>query len=353
MNFFTAFSDWLQAQLADYIAARTAQMAALIEPLLVACAVLYLMVWAWLQITGRIEEPILEGAKRIVILAAIFGTALHLWSYNAYFVDTFADSPQIIASALGSSGTTTTVAMADSVLTEGITVSENLFKQGGILSASGWVLGIVGAIVYVAVILTAVYAAFLDALARIALAVILALGPLFLVGLLFDSTRRFFESWVAQLANYALVTILTGAIAGLVMQIIRNEAAELVALGTEVQIAQAVPLLVACVLVMLLLRQVMPMAASLASGVGLSSMGAVSVALSWSMSRSARFARGSIDSDTSRWDPLSRKLGYHVASPVRAVVRRALGLRTRNPTPAAESSSAFRPRNEIRRVRPR
>ena len=52
------------------------------------------------------------------------------------------------------------------------------------------------------------------------LAVLLALGPLFVALLLFDGTRRFFEAWLAQLANYALITILTVLVAALLLQIV-------------------------------------------------------------------------------------------------------------------------------------
>lgn len=345
MGFFAAFDTWLQAQLATYIATRAAQLAALVEPLLAACAVLYVMVWGWLQLTGRIEQPVMEAARRIVILAAVFGTAVHLWSYNAYFVDTFMDSPRVVATALAAGGAPGTIGVADTVLTEGATVAENLLKQAGVLSGNfGFYL--VGGFVYLVIGLTAGYAAFLDALARIALTVILALGPLFLVSLLFDSTRRFFEAWVAQLANYGLVAILTGAIAGLLMQIVRTEATEMAALGTGVEIAQVVPLMVACLLVLLVLRQVLPIAAGLSSGVALASMGVVSHALAWGLGRTARFSRGLTDSQTSRWDPASRRLGYLVATPLRAGARGALAAAARGSAPI------LRPRNEIRKVRP-
>jgi len=353
MNFFAAFDAWLRTQLATFVADRTALLAALVEPFLVTCAVIYVMVWGYLHLTGRIEQPILEGAKRVLILAAIFGFAVNLWSYNAFFVDTFMTSPQTIADAFAAGGTASTVGVADTVLNEGATVAENLFKQAGVINGNfGYYL--IGGAVYLVVMVTAGYAAFLDALSRIALSVILALGPLFLIGLLFDSTKRFFEAWIAQLANYGLIAILTGAIAGLLMQIVRTEATELAALGTAVEIAQVVPLLVACVLILLVMRQVMPIAAGLSSGVALASMGVVSMALAWSLGRTARFGRGLTDSQTTRWDPASRRLGYYVGMPARAVVTRSIGYSGDVARAASQAlGTTLRPRNEIRKAKPR
>jgi type IV secretion system protein VirB6 len=55
---------------------------------------------------------------------------------------------------------------------------------------------VAGAIVWVLMGLVCVYTMFLIALSSIALAVLLALGPLFIALLLFDATRRFFEAWI-------------------------------------------------------------------------------------------------------------------------------------------------------------
>jgi type IV secretion system protein VirB6 len=353
MNFFAAFDAWLRVQLASFIADRTATLAGLIEPFVVTCAVLYVMVWGYLHLTGQIEQPILEGAKRILILAAILGFSLQLWSFNEFFVDTFMQSPQAIANAFAAGGSASTIGVADIVLMEGATVAENLFKQGGVFSGNvGFYL--VGGAVYAVIVIVAGYAAFLDALSRIALTVILALGPLFLVGLLFDSTKRFFEAWVAQLTNYALIAILTGAVAGLLMQIVQTEATEMAAIGAGIEIAQVVSLIVACVLILLVMRQVMPIAAGLSSGVALASMGVVSTALAWSLGRTARFGRGMTDSQTSRWDPMSRRLGHYAGMPIRAALTRSMSASTQAARSAGDALGVtLRPRNEIRKAKPR
>ena len=45
-----------------------AQMATLLEPAIVTLGTLYVLIWGFLHIAGRIEEPVLEGLKRIAIL---------------------------------------------------------------------------------------------------------------------------------------------------------------------------------------------------------------------------------------------------------------------------------------------
>jgi type IV secretion system protein VirB6 len=167
---------------------------------------------------------------------------------------------------------------------------------------------------------------FLLALSKIALSILLALGPLFIALLFFETTKRFFEAWIAQLANYAFVTILTVLVAALMLGVVSSAAQQAVDEGGGIQIADAVRVCMAAGLTLLIMRQVMPMAAGLASGLALSSFGLVSAAVAWGLGRTARhsgqFLRGVVDSESTRWDPLSRKAGYHLKRGTGSGIRR-------------------------------
>jgi type IV secretion system protein VirB6 len=120
-----------------------------------------------------------------------------------------------------------------------------------------------------------VYALFLMALARVAVALLLAVGPVFIVLLLFESTQRFFEHWVAQLVNYALVGVLAVLTTSLMMTVLESYAVQTAAKGAAILTVDALDMLLVAGLVLLILRQVMPMAARLAGGVALSGFGVV------------------------------------------------------------------------------
>ena len=146
--------------------------------------------------------------------------------------------------------------------------------------------------------------------------------------LLFDSTKRFFEAWLAQLANYAFITILAVLVAALMLRVVTVAAEQAVSAGGGITIASAVRVCLAAGLTFLVMRQVMPMAAGLASGLALSSFGIVSAALAWGMGgalrTSANFGRGLTDSTSLRSDPLSRQAGYRVRRGVLRTVSLAL-----------------------------
>lgn len=312
MGFFAEFNTWLNAVLATYIGNSTAGVAAALEPAVLTFGVLYVMIWGVLHMTGQIEEPLGTGIKRIIVLGLVLGVSLRLWLYNTVIVDTFFNAPGQLAAAVV--GAYDSVTVVDAIIFAGSDAATLLMQKGGIFNGD-LSFALAGIAVYLIVGLTAIYTIFLLTLSRIALSVLLALGPLFIALLLFSTTKRFFESWVAQLANYALITVLTVLVAALMMTLLRVAAEQAASVGGGIEIAHAVRVCMAAGLTFLVMRQVMPMAAGLASGLALSTFGLLSQGLTrafgGAVKSAGQFARGAVlDRDTSRWDSLSRKTGY-------------------------------------------
>jgi type IV secretion system protein VirB6 len=282
VEFFRTFWTWLNSELASYIGENTARVASILEPAVVTLGTIYVMIWGYLQLTGKIEEPFAAGVKRIVTLAVIFGVGLHLWLYNTLLVDTFYNAPTEFAAAVV--GVSDPVQTIDAIWNAGGAVADQLSRDGkGLLNSIGAAL--VGILVWLLVGLLCVYTMFLLSLASVCLSVLLALGPFFIALLLFESTRRFFEAWLAQLANYALITILTVMIAALMLHLVASYAQQTAALGTGMKMVDALNMLLVTALVFLFMRQIMPVAAGLAGGVTLNSFGVVSRATGWAASR--------------------------------------------------------------------
>jgi type IV secretion system protein VirB6 len=324
MGFFAEFNAWLNALLNDYIQQYTAQMATLLEPAIVTLGTLYVLIWGFLHIAGRIEEPVLEGLKRIAILALVFGVSLDLWLYNSVIVETFYRAPAALAGNLV--GATDFVTIVDTILFRGDDVATALLAKAGVFHGN-FSFYFAAIAVYVVIVITAVYTMFLLTLSRIALSVLLAIGPLIIPLFLFSSTRRLVEAWLAQLATYAFVAVLAGLVAALMMHLIDQSAAQAEAAGGGIQIAQAVRVCIAAGFTFLVMRQVLPMAGGLASGVTLSTFGIVSGALvnvrRRALFSAGQFTRGALlDRETTRFDPLSRKAGYWLTAKVRSAWRR-------------------------------
>ncbi len=284
MGFFATFWTWLNGQMATYIGDNTARLAAVLEPAIVTLATVYVMVWGYLHLTGKIEEPVLAGLKRILLLALILGASLHLWLYNTVIVDTFYNAPAQLAGAVV--GAADPVATIDTIWEKGGAVAGSLWGHAGF--SMGFYIA--GAVVWCLMGLLCVYAMFLIALSSIALAILLALGPLFIAMLFFDASKRLFAAWIAQLVNYALITVLTVMVGALLLQIVQSYATQTAALGAAILTVDPLHMVLIAVLVFLVLRQVMPIAAGLAGGVSLSSMGFLSRSVGMGMRTTGRAA---------------------------------------------------------------
>ena len=333
MGFFAEFSAWLNDILANYIAGTTQRIATALEPALVSLAVLYVMIWGVMQLSGHSRELLVDGLKRLAVLTLVLASALHLWLYNEVIVNTFTDAPALLAAHVV--GAYEPVSIVDEVIFRGGDAGNLLIQKAGVFDGN-FAFYLAGAAVYLLVSITAVYTIFLLSLSRIALSVLLALGPLFLGLLLFSTTRRFFESWIAQLVNYAFVTVLTVLMAALMLNVLSTAAQQAVASGEGIQIAHAVRVCMAAGLTFLVMRQVMAMSAGLASGLALSTYGLVSHAMSWGLGQSWQLGRGLLDRETSRWDPASRRMGYLLSQAAR-IGARGFASRTRE--------------NSVRRIR--
>jgi type IV secretion system protein VirB6 len=276
MRFFATFWEWLNGQLAAYIGDNTARVASALEPAVVTLATIYVMVWGYLHLTGKIEEPLLTGVKRILLVGVTLGMGLQLWLYNTVVVDTFYNAPAELAATVV--GGNDPVAIIDTIWERGGTVAGHLWDRGSV-SEIGFVLA--GAIIWCLTGLLCVYAMFLISLSRVALAVLLALGPMFITMWLFETTRRLCVAWMAQLTNYALITILTVMVAALLLKVVQSYAIQTAALGAAILTVDALNMALVAVLAFLVLRQVMPIASGLSGGVSLNSFGLTSRGLGW------------------------------------------------------------------------
>lgn len=286
MGFFETFWAWLDGQLTAYVGDNAALVARALEPAVVTLMTLYVMVWGFLHLTGRIEEPFGFGLRRILTAAIVLGVALRLWLYNTIIVDTFQNAPVQLAAAV--IGAADPLQVLDGIWDRGGAVAGQLWKDGGFLN-EGLGYYIAAVIVWILVALLCVYTLFLMALSHVALSILLALGPLFIVMVPFDLTRKFFDAWLAQLANYALITILTVMAASLLLQIVSSYATQTAALGAALQSVDVVNMLLVSLLVFLFMRQIMPIAAGLAGGSPINTFGTVSGAFHWSRGFGSRW----------------------------------------------------------------
>lgn len=272
---FGDFMAWLDAHLANYVSAQTAQAATALSPAAGTLASIYVMGWGYLHLSGQITEPLLDGLKRILTLAVVLGVALHLWVYNDVLVALLVEGPQQLAAVMV--GAPNVIGLVDTIWDRGGAAGNALWLRGGVFDGDAGFY-FIGAGVWLVIGVLCLYATFLIALAKIATALLLAVGPAFVLAALFERSRALFEAWTGQLITYSLISVLVALVASLLLQIVVSYADQTAARGAELQTVDVLDLLLVSGIVLLLMRQVMPIAAGLGRGVSLSTFGAFSQA---------------------------------------------------------------------------
>lgn len=119
------------------------------------------------------------------------------------------------------------------------------------------------------------YSTMLIVLSKLAVAILLAVGPIFILLLIFVNTKSLFEGWLRTLLNYAIVPIFVYALLALILMLIEQPLRILEEnTDTESELLSYIgPFLLTAIVSMLLLSQILNMAASITGGVSLSTMG--------------------------------------------------------------------------------
>lgn len=258
----------------SYISANVSVVAAAITPAVVSLLSLYVILWGVASLRGQIQEPITDAAARILKIALVLGIALQLGHYSALVVDTFFSSPERLARMLtGAADQATTVTSLDSIVDRGFKAGAAFWEKGGLINGD-FGMYFVALIVWAVTIAVTAYACFLIILAKIALTLVIALGPLFIVSLLFQPTANFFNAWVQQLCNYGTLIILVVGANVFMLTLFETASTGAAAMTSTAQVDQIFPFVIIGVISLFVLHQLPTIASGLAGGLSLSSGGA-------------------------------------------------------------------------------
>lgn len=279
-HFYTDSFARLNGALATYISDVASTIIGAISGVAYSMLTIYIMLWGWSVMRGLISEPVTDGATRLIRLTIIVALALNLGRYNAYVSDFLWNTPEALAGYVtaGYSDPVSNVQYLDSLISK-------LFDLGGAYwqkaNATGGMipdLGLlaVAILIWVAGVAATAYGAFLLALSKMALAILLGIGPLFVLLIMFEGTKRFFEAWLGQVLNYVFLVVLSAGVIKLILTIIDVYLGAAAAItASDPTVEQALPAVVLCIIGALVMMQIPSIASALGGGVAISTLGAV------------------------------------------------------------------------------
>ena len=182
--------------------------------------VLYVVLYGWAVIRGSITEPIMDGVIRLVKLCFIYTIATTV-AYNT-FVTTplFTDLPNWLAEAISGSPTPGVGGAFDGFFNRGGYLATKIFSTASMTDPGPYVTG--GA-VWIVTALTAALGFGIVMLAKLALAILVALGPIFVALLVFEQSRQFFYGWLKQGVNYLVLFALIITVFQLILGLVEGQ----------------------------------------------------------------------------------------------------------------------------------
>ncbi|QRG06753.1 type IV secretion system protein [Xanthobacter dioxanivorans] len=212
---FSFLDDQFKAPLENFISSGTSGIASWVTGPLTVALTLYVVIYGFLVLRGSIPEPIMEFAFRAMKLAIILMLVQNASNYQTYVTKVFfEDLPTEISGALNT-GSAPSASAFDSLLDKGQKSANDIWAKGS------WPVDVLtGAAGLVVIVMTFIVAAIgyvVSLYARVALAIVLAIGPIFVALAMFQSTRRFTEAWIGQMANFVILQVLVIAVGALLV----------------------------------------------------------------------------------------------------------------------------------------
>jgi type IV secretion system protein VirB6 len=252
---------------------------------------IFVAVYGVLLLNGRVQMSYREVIGKVGVMLFVYVLATSADVYTGFLERLFVNSPAAIANVVvGGGGATGQNAAMDNFYNTGMDAGNKIWDRGHPMGP--WSPFIAALLVWAVTVGVAAYAAFLLALAKVALAVLLILTPLIALFYLFGHTRRLFEGWLGQVIHYAFVPILVYGVLALILSIAQTYLTTLDANSEGATMKDVLNLSLVGFVAILLLTQIMWMAEGIAGGVTLSTMGAFQGAAS----RSVDFSR-----NASKW----------------------------------------------------
>ena len=191
--------DFIDERLNVFLGDRLSSVIAEVEGPLRIALVLYVVLYGVAILRGAISEPVMDFAVRSLKLAFLYLLATTA-AYSTFVTEPlFTGLPNALTRAVSGADMPSVGAAFD--------------PGPWVVSAAVFIIGALAAALGFGVVLVA----------KLALALLVTLGPIFIACALFDATRRFFFGWLSQAVNYLVLFALIIVIFQLVLSLVRDQ----------------------------------------------------------------------------------------------------------------------------------
>lgn len=281
-HFYSDAFNLLNQSLGSYVTDTSSNVIRQFTPVTSTLLSIYVCLWGWAAARGMINEYVTDTAQRMVRLSLVTSLAMGAGYYQGFIVDLLWNAPDELANVMTGGQGTSSISFLDVVMSRmydfGDTFWDKAHASASLIPDLGLLITAM-AIWTVGLAVTA-YAAFLMFLSKTLLAVLLAIGPIFVLSLVFDAMKRFFESWLGQALNFVFLPALCAGVLKLILSILQLYLDKALPAAGDPSISMALPAIALSLIAALGLMQLPAVASALGGGVAVSTLGAVGGMLS-------------------------------------------------------------------------
>lgn len=228
---------------------------------------------------GRLNEPIHDVFWRLIKLSIVFVFVTNPSIYYQYLGEPLWQLPEALAGLIANGNANDSGHFLDTLLSqfyETMNVLVVFARQNSSLGIpdldflfAGWLELGLG-------VLLIMFAMFILVMTKMALAITLAVAPIFILTIDFQSTRKFFDAWAGQVLTYSFTVMFLAAVLKLILEQLQDYLTAAQSLmGDQPHIDQVIPVFLAQGVGIIILAQVSAKASALGGGIAISSLGVV------------------------------------------------------------------------------
>ena len=221
---FRFVGDSLSSLTDAYSEAASSSLAGAIAPLAMSGVTLFIAVYGALVIAGKIQQPFQDfmvKAAKIIIVGAV---ALNAGNYMSWVGEAVTGLESGLVTALRPpgvpAGASSTYEQLDMSIGKANELVEKCFDEAGkknVFTEAGPLLGFIvaGLTIGVGIVIFFLVGGAIIVATKFLLAIMIAIGPLFILAIMFPATAGFFDRWLGQTLTYVFTIVLVAVVMSL------------------------------------------------------------------------------------------------------------------------------------------
>ncbi|MHB1948758.1 MAG: TrbL/VirB6 family protein [Gammaproteobacteria bacterium] len=214
--------------------------------------------------------------RHIIVMLCVYGMIMSWHLYNVLVYNIFTNEPsniaQVLVNAAGKYSSSISVSSAlDEIYKAVIDSTMELFSQVN-FSATGLAFIFYGGLVFAIGSVMCVIALLLFIYSKMMMSISLALGPIFILFILWEPTKGMFAAWLRKLFTLALIPIVTSAVLALMLSVIDITLPSITQTSEHLHFQGIAPFLGLSLATALVLSQVLHVCSALGGGISLASI---------------------------------------------------------------------------------